>query len=128
MFRKVNPNILKSDEGFSVEILIGYDGGLIYCEGSKRMLLGSTVIVKPPGMMIYPHDIRSWEPPFDDENVDEVKRDQIIGRIHSAFKFWGLRLLVHEDDLSYKSPWTEEDLDYFRKKGFKVYKYGDKED
>jgi Immunity protein 74 len=128
MFYEPRPNLAVSDEGFSVEILIGYDGGLIYNEGPRRMHLGTTVLVRPPGMMIYPYSIREWEPPYEDEPIDEAKREQIIARIRSAFDFWGLEMRVEETDLTYQGSWTDEDLDYFRKKGFKVYKLPDEGD
>ncbi len=92
MFVIPRPNVIESDEGFSVEVL-GMTG-LLYTEGSKSLRLDSEVLAKPTGLIIYTSSIRTWNSLHDGEIVDEAKRDVIVENIRRAFRFRGFEIEV----------------------------------
>ena len=87
MFKIPQPNLIESDEGFSVEVL-GWTG-LIYKEGPKQMRIDSEVLASPGGIMIIRSSIRKWEPPYDNESLDENQCDAILENIRRTFRFTG---------------------------------------
>ncbi len=92
MFVIPRVNVIQSDEGFSVEVL--GRAGLLYIEGSKSLDIDSEVLAGPSGLVIYKDSIKAWNPPCDNEVIDEGKRDAIIENIRRAFRFRGLEIEV----------------------------------
>jgi hypothetical protein len=92
MFVVPRPNVIKSDEGFSVEVL-GMTG-LLYTEGPKSLRLDSEVLAGPHGLMIYSSSIRVWNAPHAGEIIDEARRDAIVENIRRAFRFRGFEIEV----------------------------------
>ncbi|MBC8391092.1 MAG: hypothetical protein H8E17_00785 [Deltaproteobacteria bacterium] len=107
MFKKIQDNLVESDEGFTVETL-GL-GGIKYKEGSKTFYIDSEIIVDPPidvrakplpgsyGMLVYKKRIRDFDSPIESHApIDDEKRNEIIENIHKAFLFWGYKFEVEE--------------------------------
>jgi len=92
MFKTPRPNLYESSEGFSVEIL--GRTGLCYREGDRKMFVDSEVLLGPSGMGVYKSSIKQWDPPHESENIDEIKRKQIIENIRKAFHFQGFEIEV----------------------------------
>jgi len=92
MFVIPRVNVIQSDEGFSVEVL--GRTGLLYTEGSKSLDIDSEVLAGPSGLGIYRNSIKSWNPPHNNEPIDESKRDAIVENIRRAFRFQGLEIAV----------------------------------
>jgi hypothetical protein len=93
MFVKPRPNTIQSDEGFSVEFL-GIWKGLRYTEGPKTLHIESEMLNGPAGLVIYPISIKSWDPPYDNEVIDESKRAAIVDNVRRAFRFEGYEIEV----------------------------------
>jgi hypothetical protein len=85
MFRKPNPNVIESDEGFSVEVL--GRTGLLYKEGLKSMHIDSEISASPGGILISKSSIQKWKPPDENDTIDDIKQDIIIDNIRRAFRF-----------------------------------------
>ena len=85
MFRKPNPNVIECDEGFSVEVL--GRTGLLYKEGSKNMHINSEILASPGGILISKSSIQKWNPPNQDDIVDDIKRNAIIDNVCRAFRY-----------------------------------------
>jgi hypothetical protein len=92
MFVIPRVNVIQSDEGFSVEVL--GRTGLLYTEGSKSLDIDSEVLAGPSGLGIYRNSIKSWNPPHNNEPIDESKHDAIVENIRRAFRFQGLEIAV----------------------------------
>jgi hypothetical protein len=86
-------NVIESTEGFSVEVL--GRTGLCYREGDWSRRVDSEVLMGPRGMMIIAPSIRTWNPPYADELIDEARRKQIVERIQAAFRFRGFEIEVN---------------------------------
>lgn len=86
------PNVIKSDEGFSVEVL-GMTG-LLYTEGPRSLYVDSEVIAEPHGLMIYSSSIRVWNTPHAGEIIDKAGRDVIVENIRRAFRLRGFEIEV----------------------------------
>jgi hypothetical protein len=84
MFRIPRVNVIESDEGFSVEVEMTR---ILYAEGEKRLYMYSKMQASPGKFVIYKKSINKWEPPDEDELIDENKRDAIIENIRRAFRF-----------------------------------------
>jgi len=126
MFRRTRPNLIESDEGFSIEEFPGKAGKLIYREGERKVGVSAEMLVGDARYMLYPYEIKTWDSPHENEPIDRDRLEQIIENIRRAYRYFGQEIRIFEWDLAYHGPWTEEDFDYFRKKGFKVYKLPDK--
>lgn len=95
MFTVLRPNVVYSDEGFSVEIFL--PSGLLYTEGLRHLHVNSEVIGMPTGLAIYKNSIKSWAPPNDSEVIDEAKREAIIDNISRVLRYLKLDVLIVED-------------------------------
>jgi hypothetical protein len=87
MFRVPRVNVIESDEGFSVEVL--GRTGLLYKEGPKSMNIDSEVLASPGGIAVIKKSIRAWDPPYENEIIDDIKRKTIIENIRRAFQSQG---------------------------------------
>ena len=94
MFKKKLFNTIKSNEGFSVKILGRV--GLKYKEGPKTLFVDSemSAIDGSKDLILSKDSIQSWDPPFDNEPIDNAKRDTIVDNIRRALKFYGLEIDV----------------------------------
>lgn len=79
-FRIPHPNIVESDEGFSVEVL--GRTGLRYVEGDRALNVNAEVLAGPSGIMLY------------SQSVDAADKVRIIENIRAAFKFRGFDIQV----------------------------------
>jgi hypothetical protein len=61
MFTSQGPNLYKSSDGFSVEVL--GRTGLRYGEANRQMFVDSEVLTGPYGMAVYKDTIQKWDPP-----------------------------------------------------------------
>ncbi|MCL4486770.1 MAG: Imm74 family immunity protein [Chloroflexi bacterium] len=91
MFKRIRENLIESDEGFSVEVTGRV--GLRYREADKVLDVDSEV-GEHPYMVIYGDSLKRWEPPHEDDLLDDRKRSQIIENIRRAFQSQGLDIGV----------------------------------
>jgi hypothetical protein len=88
-----NPNIIESDEGFSVRVL--GQTGLRYTQGDKTLRVNSEVLAtRNPSLAISPSSIQHWDPPHDGELIDEATRNLIVDNIRRAFASRGEDIIV----------------------------------
>ena len=72
MFTSQGPNLCKSSDGFSVEVLDRT--GLRYGEANRQMSVDSEVLTGPCGMPVYKETIRKWDSPNDNVPVTDSSR------------------------------------------------------
>ena len=77
MFTSQGPNLYKSSDGFSVEVL--GRAGLRYGEANRQMFVDSEVLTGPYGMAVYKDTIQKSDPPCDNVPVTDSIR-QTKGR------------------------------------------------
>jgi hypothetical protein len=90
MFTQPKPNVIESDDGYSVEIL-GM-AGLKYTEGERTMRIDSEMVPGPAGMVVFKRSIQHWDPPHQYKEVDEQSRSLIVENIGMALKFRGYHI------------------------------------
>ncbi len=83
MFTCENPNLIISDEGFSVQVL--GPAGLRYQEGKRWLRISSEVLASPHGLAVYRFSIKKWEP--DGRPIGEKERNSIVENVRRAFAF-----------------------------------------
>lgn len=101
-------------EGFSIEVLPGRGGGVIYSEESRGVKVGSELLAGSAGIVISPGSIKAWETPDGEVEIDQIERERIVSNIRSAFRCWGFEIGVTEYDLMYHGSWADEDIEYFK--------------
>ena len=89
MFLSPRPNLIESDEGFSVEVL--GRTGILYKEGKRAILVDSELLApqSPAGIAVSRNSIRSWQAPHEGEPIDDTRREAIIDNIRRAVRFKG---------------------------------------
>jgi hypothetical protein len=92
VFSIPRPNVIESDEGFSVEVL--GRTGVRYTEGARTLLVDSEVLMTPAGLVLYPSSISTWDAPADGDAIDDKTRRTIVDNIRRAFRFRGLEIAV----------------------------------
>lgn len=92
MFKIPRPNVIESDEGFSVEV-IGRTG-LLYTEGTKILHVDSKVLAGLADLGIYQNSIKSWDATYQHELIDENKRAAIVDNTRRVFHFRGVEIEV----------------------------------
>ena len=85
IFSEPRPNVIASDEGFSVEVL--GRTGLRYVEGSRSARVDSELLVGEPAIVVYISRLKQWEPPYNGEAVDDATKRRILENIREAFRF-----------------------------------------
>jgi hypothetical protein len=93
VFKKTGPNTVVSDEGFAVEVL--GRTGIRYTEGDRVMHVDSEILVGQHGMTVFSPSIQKWEPPHEDDVVDDRVRARIVGNLRRAFEFQGFEIEVY---------------------------------
>ena len=92
MFTPSRPNLYKSSDGFSVEVL--GRTGLRYCETGRQMFVDSEVLTGPSGMAVYKDTIQKWDPPHENVPVADSDRARILNNIRDAFRSQGFEIDV----------------------------------
>ena len=92
MFTSPRPNLYKSSDGFSVEVL--GRTGLRYCEADRHMFVDSEVLTGPSAMAIYKDTIQEWDPPCENVPITASDRIRILNNIRDAFRSQGLEIDV----------------------------------
>jgi len=82
MYKIPRVNVIESDEGFSVEVL--GRTGILYTEGVRSIRIDSEV-ANATTIAIIKDSIQTWNPPHENETVDNNRRDLIIENIRQAF-------------------------------------------
>lgn len=90
MFKQTKPNLVESDEGFSVQTT-GWTG-MIYTQGEKTLYVDSEYLLGPTyNIMIGASGIKKWN---SGEEISEFERDKIVDNIIRAFHFRKLKVAV----------------------------------
>jgi hypothetical protein len=92
MYKRIYPNTIESADGYSVRVLGRV--GLLYVEGNRSIRIDSEVNA-PKEIALYKDSIKTWDPPYDKDAVDEDERDVIIGKIQRAFHSQGIYIQVY---------------------------------
>ena len=91
LFKEPRVNVIESDEGFSVEVL--GRTGLLYIDKLKSVHIDSEVLTSR-GIAIIKDSIRTWNPPYEKEIIDDTIRDTIIDNIKRAFDYKNVQIYV----------------------------------
>jgi len=89
MFERSRPNVIESDEGFSVRVLPRT--GLIYMRGGKQVFVDSEILADDYGMVVIASRISHWD---SGEPIDEQSRLAIVEDIARALHWDGNELDV----------------------------------
>lgn len=55
--------------------------GIEYSEGRKKLLLSSEFLAGEAGIVIYSRSLKTWEPPFESEELSEDTKEKIKTRV-----------------------------------------------
>jgi len=91
-FSSPRPNLVESDEGFSVEVL--GRTGLRYAEQGRTIFIDSEVLATADAMALYSVSIGAWDPPHENDVLSQTDREDIIDKIRRAFTSQGWTLEV----------------------------------
>jgi hypothetical protein len=83
MFTMSKKYAIRSDEGFSVEV-IGR-GQLLYREEARSMKIESEFLTGRVLLVVYTDSIVRWEAPYENDRVDDATRRRVIANITNAF-------------------------------------------
>jgi len=86
---KIGANRVQSDTGFSLWMRNPFN--LHYYEGSHELVIPGEMLSGEHELLVSVSAIKSWQPPFDQEPIDESKRDRIAGNVETALRFLGVR-------------------------------------
>ena len=92
MFSIPRVNVIESDEGFSVEVLV--PDGIIYREGTKTLYIESSFVTGPAVLGIHSTSIKTWKPPDNSKAINKRKREKIADNVRRAFLFRGIEIEV----------------------------------
>ncbi len=92
MFTIPRPNVVMSDEGFSVEIL--GRTGVRYEDNIGSVTVDGEMLVGPSGFMIYRDSIKSTLP-IPAAPLNNARQDEIIKNIQRAFAFRGFDIEIY---------------------------------
>ena len=68
--------------------------GMRYTEQGRSIFVDSEVLATPGAMAVYRNSIRRWDPPHEDQVVNEEERERVIDNIRHAIAFNGYTVEV----------------------------------
>lgn len=86
------PNMIESDEGFSVEVL-GLTG-LLYREHGKSLRVDSELLAGSAGIVVYRDSIDEWVERASGPRLDQAVSERILENIRRAFRHRGFEIEV----------------------------------
>ncbi len=90
MFKQIKPNLVESDEGFSVETTVWR--GITYTKSGNKLHVMSEFLVGPEyDIMVVASRIKKWD---SGEIIDDSERKIIVGNIVRALHFQGMKVDV----------------------------------
>jgi hypothetical protein len=89
MFTKPKPNIVESDEGFSLETL--GQVGLKYTQGGKTLFIDSEMLVGDFHIIVYANRIEKWD---SGESIDEETKKIIMNNTNRVLLFLGVNAYI----------------------------------
>ncbi|RBP45061.1 immunity protein 74 of polymorphic toxin system [Roseimicrobium gellanilyticum] len=92
MFSSPRPNLYKSTEGFSVEVL--GRTGILYSEAGRTLRIDSEVLSGASGMVVYKDSINHWQAPHHIKPFSLADRERVIENVRAAFKFQGYDIVI----------------------------------
>jgi hypothetical protein len=92
MFKFENGETIEINDGFSVQ-LIGR-GKLKYKQGDKILFASFEFLTGEYDMILYHSSVKSWEPPYHCEKINNKIRKTIIDNVKRAAAFNGFKLNV----------------------------------
>jgi Immunity protein 74 len=106
MFHSPHVNLIKSDSGFSIEML--GRTGIEYRESDKAMFIESEILMTDvPTVAIWKDQIRAWKPPHETELVTQEKRTEILKRICAALKWRSTQVEIYSQATGWVKGWLE---------------------
>jgi hypothetical protein len=92
MFQRGLDQSVISDEGFAVKHLSL--NWLKYTENSKELHIFYEFLVGPTVIGISASSISTWDPPNNQEAINELKKKQILENVRRAFEFEGVKIQI----------------------------------
>lgn len=92
MFTEPRPNLIVSNEGFSVEVL--GRAGLQYQSDDGTIRVNSEVLAGRPAIAVWPSSIKTWDSPAGTRPVTQEERNVIVSNIRRALQAVGAELEV----------------------------------
>ena len=92
MFSIPRPNLIQSDEGFSVEL--AGPTRLLYQDAGKTTRIDSELLAGPSGLVIYESSITTWQSQNGEGTVDECTSKVIVDNVRRAFRYRGFEIQV----------------------------------
>ncbi len=102
MFKMPKKYLIESDEGFSVQVIEG--GQLLYRERDRTMNIESERLVGATLLAVYSRSITRWNPPHENELLDESERRSIMHNILNAFASQGFSIRMEPP------PWSAPEV------------------
>jgi hypothetical protein len=93
MFKQIKPNLVQSDEGFSVETT-GWTG-IVYTQGGKTLHVDSEFLMGPQYDIVLDANIKKWD---SGDKIDDSERKLIVNNIVRALHFQGMKVDVESHD------------------------------
>jgi hypothetical protein len=98
-FRIPRPNVIESEDGFSVEVL--GRTGLRYREAGKVVFIDSEILATPSGLAVYPQRMKLEGPSTTStDSLDQKERARIEENVLAALKFAGFVVQVVKETWS----------------------------
>lgn len=70
--------------------------GILYIEGEREININSELLLRPYGILIYKSSIKNWNPPHNDELIDDIERNRILNNVVSDFEKLKYRVEIAE--------------------------------
>jgi hypothetical protein len=89
MFKQIKPNLVQSDEGFSVQTT-GWTG-IIYTQGEKTINVDSEFLMGPQYDIVVNANIKKWD---SGDEISDSERKLVVNNIVRALRFQGMKVDV----------------------------------
>lgn len=88
-FKKIGSNKVQSDQGFVLWLRNPFQ--LHYTEADHELVVPAEMLTGETDLLVSVSTIKNWNPPYDAEVIDSIKKEKIISNIEAALRFMGIR-------------------------------------
>ena len=94
MITSSHPNLIESDAGFRIRVRGGGHLGILYEEGSRKILVLSAPAIDPVGYVVYEATIKEWLCPGSGQIITDEERERIVKNLRDGFAVQGYKIKV----------------------------------
>ncbi len=92
IFVWIDSNTVQCDAGFTVQAVHIHD--VKYTDDNRSVTIPGEILVGSPSYVLYASQLRKWDVPFEEAQMDETQKRLIVDNVQEALRFMKVDFVV----------------------------------